>query len=420
MMRPFESAFGVSMTAIESGLTQRPAHVPPERVVDFDMYAPTRDEADFHAAWRSLQCRGLPDVVWTPRNGGHWVALRGKVMGEVFNDYETFSSRVILVPKTSGEQHKLLPTTVDPPEHRGYRAALNPGLTPKKVRGLEETVRAVAIELIEAVRPAGACNFTTAYAEVLPIRIFLALVDLPMADAARLKYLSDQTTRPDGSMSFVDALQALNDYLEPTVIARRERPGDDLLSTIVQTTVPGRPLTHAECMNLCVQVLIAGLDTVVNFLGFMMLFLAQNHRHRHRLVAEPAAIPGAVEEFVRRFGVVSIARLVTRDVDFHGAPLREGEMILLPTVLHGLDDRENEDPMRVDFDRRSTRHSTFGQGAHHCVGAHLARAELRITLEEWLQRIPDFELAPGATIECQGGIVGCVRALPLVWNARSA
>jgi camphor 5-monooxygenase len=284
------------------------------------------------------------------------------------------------------------------------------------VRGLEETVRAVAVELIEAVLPAGRCNFTTAYAEVLPVRIFLALVDLPMSDAARLKYLSDQTTRPDGSMSFVDALQALNDYLVPYVEARRANPGDDLLSTIVQTTINGRALTHEECMNLCTQVLIAGLDTVVNFLGFMMLFLARNPSHRRSLVANPSQIPSAVEEFVRRFGVVSIARLVTRDLDFHGAPLKAGDMILLPTVLHGLDERENPDPMTVDLARGSARHSTFGQGAHHCVGAHLARAELRITLEEWLKRIPDFEVAPGATIECTGGIVGCVRALPLVWH----
>lgn len=400
----------------EPELTSRPPHVPPERVVDFDMYAPTRDEPDFHVAWKSLQQRDLPDVVWTPRNGGHWMAIRGKAMTEVFNDYGTFSSRIIIVPKTSGEQHKLLPTTVDPPEHRAYRNALNPGLTPKRVRALEDTVRAVAVELIEAVRPAGGCNFTTAYAEVLPIRIFLALVDLPMSDAPRLKYLSDQTTRPDGSMSFADALQALNDYLIPYVEERRARPGEDLLSTIVQTTVQGRALTHEECMNLCTQVLIAGLDTVVNFLGFMMLFLARHGSHRRSLVADPSLVPAAVEEFVRRFGVVSIARLVTRDLDFHGAPLRQGDMILLPTVLHGIDERENPDPMRVDFTRGSTRHSTFGQGPHHCVGAHLARAELRITVEEWLRRIPDFEVAPGAAIEQMGGIVGCVRALPLVWH----
>ena len=396
-----------------------PEHVPSSLVVDFDVYAPTRHEADFHAAWKALQDATTADVVWTPHNGGHWIALRGKPMTEVFNDSATFSSHIILVPKSSGEQHKLLPTTLDPPEHRAYRNVLNPAFTPRRVRALEQTVREVAIELIEAVRPAGACNFTTAYAEALPIRIFLALLDLPPADGPRLKYLSDQTTRPDGSMSFAAALQALHDYLTPFVERRREHPGDDLLSTIVSSQVSGRALTHDECMNLCTQVLIAGLDTVVNFLGFLMLFLARNPAHRRQLHDAPEQIPAAIEELVRRFGIVSIARLVTRDLDFHGAPLHCGDMILLPTVLHGLDERENADPTRVDFGRSHARHSTFGQGAHHCVGAQLARTELRVTVEEWLARIPEFEVAPGATIACQGGIVGCVSELPLVWTVTS-
>jgi cytochrome P450 len=220
-------------------------------------------------------------------------------------------------------------------------------------------------------------------------------------------------------MSFAAALQALHDYLTPFVERRREHPGDDLLSTIVSSQVSGRALTHDECMNLCTQVLIAGLDTVVNFLGFLMLFLARNPAHRRQLHDAPEQIPAAIEELVRRFGIVSIARLVTRDLDFHGAPLHCGDMILLPTVLHGLDERENADPTRVDFGRSHARHSTFGQGAHHCVGAQLARTELRVTVEEWLSRIPEFEVAPGATIACQGGIVGCVSELPLVWTVTS-
>jgi cytochrome P450 len=150
-----------------------------------------------------------------------------------------------------------------------------------------------------------------------------------------------------------------------------------------------------------------------------MLFLARHPVHRRQLRDAPERIPAAIEELVRRFGIVSIARLVTRDLDFHGAPLHCGDMILLPTVLHGLDERENADPTRVDFGRSHARHSTFGQGAHHCVGAQLARTELRVTVEEWLARIPEFEVAPGATIACQGGIVGCVSELPLVWTVTS-
>jgi cytochrome P450 len=404
------------MTGIESPAVAQPDHVAADRVVDFDMYAPPAIAADFHLAWKALQESALPDVVWTPRNGGHWMVIRGKPMTEIFNDYETFSSHIIVVPKSVGQDHTLLPTTLDPPEHRKYRAVLNPGLAPKKVRALETTIRSVAADLIEQIRPAGACDFTTAYAEKLPIQIFLSLVDLPLDDSPRLKYLADQVTRPDGSMSLAEAIGALDDYVRPFIAARRSRPGEDMLSDIVNATIDGRRLDDEECLKLCTQVLIAGLDTVVNFLGFLMLFLARNPDYQRQLADEPSGIPAALEEFVRRFGVVSIARMATRDVDFHGARIKEGEMMLIPTVLHGLDERENRDPLRVDFARTGARHSTFGQGPHHCVGAHLARAELRITLEEWLARIPRFALAPDARIESQSGIVGCVRSLPLVWT----
>lgn len=406
------------MTAPGSSLAPRPDHVPVDRVVDFDLYAPPGVAEDYHAAWKTLQERNLPDVVWTPRNGGHWLAIRGRALTEIFQDHQTFSNHIILVPKSVGEEHHLLPTTLDPPEHRVYRGIINPAFVPKRVHALEDTIRRVAVELIEEVRSAGGCNFTTAYAEQLPVRIFLALVDLPMSDAPRLKYLSDQVVRPDGSMTFVEAMNAFSAYLTPYIEARSTRPGTDFLSDIVNARVDGRELTLDERLNLCIQVLIAGLDTVVNFLGFMMLFLARDAGHRRALVADPAKIPAALEEFVRRFGVVTIGRLVTRDLDFHGAALKQGDMIVLPTALHGLDERENPEPLRVDFGRKAHRHSTFGLGVHHCVGAHLARAELRITLEEWLKRIPEFGLAPGARIEMQGGIVGCVKAVPLVWPVR--
>ena len=175
-------------------------------------------------------------------------------------------------------------------------------------------------------------------------------------------------------------------------------------------------MTFDECINFITQILIAGLDTVVNFMGYLFLYLARNPEDRRRLAADHSLIPAAVEELVRRYGLVTIGRLVTRDVDFHGVTLKKDDMIVLPTQLHGLDERENADPMTVDFARPPYKHSGFGKGPHHCVGAPLARVEIRVTLEEWLSRIPEFSVAPDAVIECMGGIVGCVRELPLVWD----
>jgi cytochrome P450 len=217
-------------------------------------------------------------------------------------------------------------------------------------------------------------------------------------------------------MSLAEAMGAVDDSVMPFIESRRSRPVEVLLIYFVYAKIVWLRLDDVYFLMQCKHVFIAGLDTVVNFLGFLMLFLARNPDYQRQLADEPSGIPAALEEFVRRFGVVSIARMATRDVDFHGARIKEGEMMLIPTVLHGLDERENRDPLRVDFARTGARHSTFGQGPHHCVGAHLARAELRITLEEWLARIPRFALAPDARIESQSGIVGCVRSLPLVWT----
>jgi cytochrome P450 len=398
-------------------LAEPPAHVLAAHVVDWDMYAPPGVEAGFHDAWGRLLADDMPAMLWTPRNEGHWIAARGDLIAQVFADAERFSSRVIMVPKSDGEHHNMIPTTIDPPAHRPWRMLLNDGLSPRAVRAVERQVRAIAARLVDAVRPDGGCDFITAYAERLPIEIFLTIVGLPLADAPRLKRLADQITRPDGSMSFPQAVQGFYDYLAPTLAARRGGDGTDMLTTMVNGTVDGRPLSDREALQLSAQVLIAGLDTVVNFVGFAMLHLARDRALAQRLAATPADIPAAVDELFRRYGIVTIGREVRADIDFGGVALKAGEMVMCPSALHGMDERANANALAVDIDRTAAHHSTFGQGHHKCPGAQLARTELRVTLEEWLVRIPRFALAPGADIRCAGGIVGCVTLLPLVWSA---
>ncbi|RME66882.1 MAG: cytochrome P450, partial [Alphaproteobacteria bacterium] len=138
-------------------LAVKPDHVPDDHVIDFDMYSPPDVEADFHAAWGRLLDEAVPEMVWTPRNGGHWIATRGALIGRLYADYENFSNRVIVVPKWAGETHALLPTTLDPPVHRPFRALLNSSLAPKAIKGLEETIRETAVELIESFRGDGQC-----------------------------------------------------------------------------------------------------------------------------------------------------------------------------------------------------------------------------------------------------------------------
>ena len=397
-------------------LTERPTNVPADRLIDFDLYNPPGVEHGFHEAWLKLHAPGIPDLVWTPHNGGHWMATRGEMIAQVFADYERFSCRVMLVPKSVGEQHQMLPVVLDPPAHRPYRLLLNTSLAPKIVSGMEGTIRRLAGALIEQVRAAGQCNFTTAYAEILPVQIFMSMVNLPQADVSKIKYWTDQIVHPDGSMSYRDAKQHLYDYLEPHIDVRYGGDGEDMLSRIINGKVDGRALTKSEMLSLCMQMLLGGLDTVVNFLGFVLLFLARNPGHRRELIADPALIPSAVEELLRRFPVVSLAREVRNDIEYDGVQLRKGDMVAIPTPLVGTDERLNPDALTVNFRRSASEHATFGNGPHLCPGARLARTEIRITLEEWLVRIPEFEIAPGAEIRFRGGLVGVVDGLPLVWD----
>jgi camphor 5-monooxygenase len=397
---------------------ERPAHVPEEHFIDYDIYSPLVEGQDFHTSWKTLQDSGLPDVVWTPRNGGHWMVLRGHLVQRVLSDYEHFSNHTVLVPKdTAGEAYRLLPLSLDPPAHAPFRILLSGGLSPRAVSKVEATIRELTVSLIEQLKPRGQCDFTADFAALLPIKIFMQIVDLPDSDTPTLKHLADQFTRPDGSLTYPEVVQRFRGYLAPLIEMRREGDGEDMLSRMINGQVDGRPLTDEEATNLCIQVLVGGLDTVVNFLAFVMLFMAENETARADLRAHPDKLPLAINELARRFPLVTVGRELRHDLLFEGVTLKKGEMIMAPTILHGLDEQHNPVPLNVDFERENVQHSTFGAGSHSCPGAHLARTETRILLEEWLLRIPDFRVAPGQEVSFTGGIVGSVNNLPLVWES---
>ena len=393
-----------------------PPHVPKGRVVHFDFFNPPGVSRDFHASWSTLQAPGVPDLVWSPYNGGHWIATRGTLVEEVFSDYHKFSNRVVTIPKERGEIYRMLPTTLDPPEHRPIRNLLNRNLSPAAVNRLTGTIRQVCIDLIERVRPHGQCDLVADFAAHFPIRIFMQIVDLPTDDAPLLKYWTDQIVKPDGSMSVEDAMREFHQYLKPFVEARLDNPGTDALSDIVNARISGHAMDMDDLLNLLMQFMMGGLDTVYNFLAFTFLFLARNPDHRQQLLVEPELIPDAVNELLRRFPLVSMAREVRDDIEWHGVLLKKGDMIVCPSPLVGNDERLNADADTVDFRRKSGKHATFGKGNHICPGANLAMVEMRIALTEWLARIPHFRLAEGAQITMRGGIVGSIESLPLIWS----
>ncbi|MDH0426642.1 cytochrome P450 [Stutzerimonas stutzeri] len=200
------------------------------------------------------------------------------------------------------------------------------------------------------------------------------------------------------------------------VIEHRANPGGDLLSAIATAKVDGELLNEHDLTGMLILLLLAGLDTVASMMGFFARFFALNPAHRRQLIEDPSLINNAVEELLRRYPIANLAREVTQDFEYCGVSLKAGDMVVAPTALDGLDDRRFEDPMSVNFNRDKPIHATFGGGVHRCMGSMLARTELRLFIEEWLKRIPDFEIKPGVEVKVAARSVATITSLPLVWD----
>lgn len=392
-----------------------PPHVPPECVVDVDLYRMPGAEQDLHLSWKRLQDESPRGLVWTPHNGGHWIVTRGRDIARIYADHESFSSRITIVPREWGERFPLRPTTLDPPAHRPFRRLLNAALSPAMVRAAEPTIRALAIAGVERLQARGRCELVSEFAAPLPVDLFMHLAHLPAGEARALPRYGESPLEGDGATADIPLMDRFDAFLRPHVVARRAHPGDDLISALAGGTLDGRPLTEDEAVELTTAVLTGGLDTVVSVLALMMAFLARHPAHRRRLVAEPATLRPAVAEMLRRFPIMTKARLLKRDQEIEGVTLKAGDMVVLPP-LHGLDEREFAEPLTVDFDRPPAPHSTFGNGVHRCPGALLTQVELEIALGEWLARIPDFEIDPNRPPRMRSGVLGAVLELGLQWD----
>ncbi|MGQ0622069.1 MAG: cytochrome P450 [Panacagrimonas sp.] len=391
-----------------------PDHVPQYLVVDVDIYNPTTDANRFHEAFVDFQRATPYPFVWSPHHGGHWIAVRGPDVYALYGDHERFSSRYFFVP-AAPEQVPMGALTLDPPEHQPFRAFLNAGMTPKIFAGRNDFVRKLAKDVASSLAPACRCEFISQMGDVLPLAVFLDLVDLPISDRAKLGALADGTVRDPEPGRRVAAMDGLAAYLEPYLNARRGTNGEDLLSRAVNATIAGRPVTAAESLGAAIHLLMAGLDTVSSLLSFVMLFLAQNPSHRRALVEKPDLIPAASLELIRRFPIVTMARQARGDFTIEGTEFKQGDMVAVASHLFNLDPSVYERPLEVDWNRPVHKTLTFGHGPHRCPGALLGRNELVIGLQEWLRHIPDFELEEGAEVSVCGGTVAKITKLPLVW-----
>lgn len=301
-----------------------------------------------------------------------------------------------------GEQ-PLIPLEVDPPLHTEYRRILNPWFTPRAIAELEPEVRRIVRELIDGFAARGSCEFHSEFATPLPSGIFMALMGLPMEDLPRFFEWRDNTIRPDvepGDIAGAERVRretahAISDYFRAAIADRRAAPDGSLLSAMVRAEMTGRPFTETELLGISHLLLLGGLDTVTASLDCMISFLATHPEHRRQLVEDPSRTPAAVEELLRWLTpVMVILRSVQEDVRVRDVELRAGDAVTL--VLGAANSDEDVfGAVDADFTRDANRHVAFGAGHHFCLGAHLARLELRVALEELHARIPDYRFPDG-------------------------
>lgn len=390
---------------------------------DFDVMDPAYI-ADPFTIWESLR-KSCP-IAHTDRRGSNWLPTRYEDVTGIAHDIEHFSSTEVAVIPFDAEEppedervlpYGLPPISADPPLHTWTRRLLLPWFSHRRMEDYEPLTRAICSGLIDGFIADGKTDAATDYAQQIPVRVIAHIlgVQAEMADTFT-EWVRDVLEFADDHERRVEGMEGLVNYFVAEVDRRQHAPGNDLLSELLHTEIDGQPIERSVVMGAAALVLIAGIDTTWSAIGSALWHLAAHPEDRKRMVADQEVWPLAIEELLRAYSPVTMARVVTEDVSYGGCPMKAGDRVLMNFPAANRDPEVFEDADKVILDRAHNRHVAFGSGIHRCAGSNLARMELRVALEEWLRRIPDFELAEGEEILWAGGQVRGPRILPVVFR----
>jgi cytochrome P450 len=362
-------------------------------------------------------------VAHTDRFGGAWLPTRHADVAAIAHDTEHFSSRGVIVsdfrPLAPAPVGFAPPITSDPPFHEKARRILLPAFSPKAVAPLEQLTRTFCAELLDTMLADVASgdrdvvDAAAEYAQHIPVRVIAHMLGVPKEDGDRFRTFIHRILEKPGQSGPVDEEDTMIFYLQEIIAQHREQPSDDLVSYLLEQEIDGEPLDDSHVEGTVALALIAGIDTTWSAIGASLWHLAQHPEDRRRLIDDPEVMTFAVEEFLRFYAPVTMARLVAKDAEIGGRPVHEGDWVLLPFPAANRDPEAFEDADRFVIDRRKNRHAAFGLGIHRCLGSNLARMELRVAIEEWLRRVPDYELADPEGVRWSTGQVRGPRELPV-------
>ena len=398
-------------------------HHPPvsDWATDFDHTDP-QWVANPYPIWDELRAR-CP-VAHSDRYGGTWLPVRHDDVAAVAYDTEHFTSRSVIVSEVRPGPDDLPapigiapPITSDPPFHSMARRLLLPAFSAKRVATFEPFTRHLCAELFQAVEGKGEFDAAADYAQHIPLRVIVKMLGFPQEDADIFRrfirmVLEDVDLSAEERQARVQDGE-IEEYMNARIAEHQANPQDDLTSYLLDAELDGNKLDPDHVRGTMVLLMIAGIDTTWSAIGASLWHLAQHPDDRRRLAHEPALMDTAVEELLRAYAPVTMARLVSEDFEFRGCPMKEGEWLLLPFPAANRDPDAFPAADRVQLDRAENRHAAFGLGIHRCLGSNLARMELRVALEEWMKHCPDFELAHPEQVAWSAGQVRGPRSVPV-------
>jgi cytochrome P450 len=354
-------------------------------------------------------------VAHSERWGGSWLPTRYEDVVAISHEYETFTSDNILVVPPPPQQAegsyggvKAPPITSNPPDHLWHRRLILPTFAPQAVAKYEQTTRDLSNSLIDKFIDAGRADAAGDYAQQIPVRVISMMIGVPVEMADEFTGwvrgvlevgLTDPEVRLANRMNIIG-------FFKSQVDARKANPlPDDFISELLNAEVDGQRVPEEYVLGVCNLMLVAGIDTTWSAIGSSLWHLAQHPEHREQLRQGPELWPSAVEELLRAYSPVTMARIVAHDTEFQTCPMHSGDRVLMAFPAANRDPTVFDQPDQVILDRTPNRHVAFGAGIHRCAGSNLARLELRVALQTWLARIPEFALEDPESVTWAGGQV---------------
>jgi cytochrome P450 len=381
-------------------------------LTDYDIFEPSF-VANPYPGYSEIRESECP-IARTERYEGSWLPTRYEDVVAIAQEYEVFTSRGILVmPPPPGQAEGAYggvaapPITSDPPDHHWHRRLILPVFAPQAVAKYEQSTRDLCNALIDEFIDKGTADAAADYAQHIPVRVISNMLGVPLDMEEQftgwvrgvLENMHDMELRKRSRLAIIE-------YFLAQVEDRKKNPREnDLISELMNTEVEGKKVPIEYVLGVCNLMLVAGIDTTWSAIGSVMWHMAQHPEHRKQLRENDALWPTAIEELLRVYAPVTMARIVDRDIEFQGCPMKAGDRVLMAFPAANRDPRQFENPDEVILDREHNRHVAFGSGIHRCAGSNLARLEVRVALQTWLERIPEFELVDPATVTWAGGQV---------------